>query len=97
MHNWIDRVLTAYRPLYLRGLLMDGQYRLPQPPRQPPVSGKREIHLTPAFKPGRRRVLVATATVAAVSLCTGATLPATDESAVELNRKSATRPGKRQS
>jgi len=25
----IDRVLMAYRPLYLRGLLLDGQYRLP--------------------------------------------------------------------
>ena len=25
----IDRVLMAYRPLYLQGLLLDGQYRLP--------------------------------------------------------------------
>jgi len=24
----LDRVLTAYRPLYLNGLLLDGQYRL---------------------------------------------------------------------
>ena len=27
----IDRVLMAYRPLYLQGLLLDGQYRLPRP------------------------------------------------------------------
>ncbi|MEW9625140.1 hypothetical protein [Rhodanobacter geophilus] len=27
----IDRVLKAYRPLYLQGLLLDGQYRLPSP------------------------------------------------------------------
>lgn len=25
----MDRVLMAYRPLYLHGLLFDGQYRLP--------------------------------------------------------------------
>lgn len=25
----LDRVVTAYRPLYLHGLLLDGQYRLP--------------------------------------------------------------------
>lgn len=25
----IDRVLMAYRPLYLHGLLLDGQYRRP--------------------------------------------------------------------
>jgi hypothetical protein len=28
MSNFLDRVLMAYRPLYLRGLLQDGQYRL---------------------------------------------------------------------
>jgi hypothetical protein len=83
MNNWIDRVLAAYRPLYLRGLLMDGQYRLPQPPKKPPVSGKRKIVLTPAFEWGRRRVLVATATAAAVSLCTSATLSATGGEATE--------------
>ncbi|WP_266158785.1 hypothetical protein [Dyella silvatica] len=42
----IERVLAAYRPLYLRGLLMDGQYRLPAKPEpQPPavpVSAKPE-------------------------------------------------------
>ena len=25
----LDRVLMAYRPLYLHGLLLDGRYRLP--------------------------------------------------------------------
>jgi hypothetical protein len=25
----IGKILMAYRPMYLRGLLMDGQYRLP--------------------------------------------------------------------
>jgi hypothetical protein len=29
MNPILHRVLMAYRPLYLRGLLMDGQYRLP--------------------------------------------------------------------
>lgn len=29
MHLNLQRVLMAYRPLYLRGLLLDGQYRLP--------------------------------------------------------------------
>ncbi|GLQ45205.1 hypothetical protein GCM10007862_02560 [Dyella lipolytica] len=60
MNNVIDRVLAAYRPLYLRGLLMDGQYRLPKPPQAPPTKGSKAIHLTPAFKSGPRRVLVTT-------------------------------------
>lgn len=42
----IERVLAAYRPLYLRGLLMDGQYRLPAKPESlppaTPVSAKPE-------------------------------------------------------
>jgi hypothetical protein len=88
MSNWIDRVLTAYRPLYLRGLLMDGQYRLPQAPIKPPVSGKRKIHLMPAFEPGRRRVLVATATAAAVSLCAGSAISTTSESAADAGARS---------
>ena len=29
MNSILERVLTAYRPLRLRGLLMDGQYRWP--------------------------------------------------------------------
>lgn len=34
MSQLIDRILMAYRPLYLRGLLMDGQYRLPAAPEK---------------------------------------------------------------
>ena len=30
----LDRIVMAYRPLYLQGLLRDGQYRLPQAARQ---------------------------------------------------------------
>lgn len=83
MNNLINRILAAYRPLYMRGLLMDGQYRLPKTQEKPPVSGSRIIHLTPAFKPGRRRVLVATATAAAVGLCARSTLSVTAESAAK--------------
>jgi hypothetical protein len=79
MSNWIDKVLTAYRPLYLRGLLMDGQYRLPEAAKKPPTSGKRLIPLQPAFEPDRRRVLVATATAAVAGLCTRSALTPADE------------------
>lgn len=34
----MGKILMAYRPLYLRGLLMDGQYRLPVDPPPPPSS-----------------------------------------------------------
>jgi hypothetical protein len=68
MSNFIDRVLTAYRPLYLRGLLMDGQYRLPATEEKKPEKGNRVVQLTPAFDPGRKRVLVMPAT-ASTSLC----------------------------
>ena len=37
----IGKILMAYRPLYLRGLLMDGQYRLPASTPEP-VAGKKE-------------------------------------------------------
>ncbi|WNL46220.1 hypothetical protein RKE25_00895 [Dyella sp. BiH032] len=36
MGSLMNRVLMAYRPLYLRGLLMDGQYRLLPSPEPPP-------------------------------------------------------------
>ena len=39
----IDRVLMAYRPLYLQGLLLDGQYRLPQATR-PKDAHQRPVH-----------------------------------------------------
>ena len=37
----IGKILMAYRPLYMRGLLMDGQYTLPAT-KQESVAGKRE-------------------------------------------------------
>ena len=41
----IDRVLMAYRPLYLQGLLRDGQYRLPASPAQKPAARRRRMLL----------------------------------------------------
>lgn len=40
MHPILQRTLMAYRPLCLRGLLMDGQYRWPKPD-QPASPAKR--------------------------------------------------------
>lgn len=57
MKNMINRILMSYRPLYMRGLLMDGQYKPAITPRKPPVKGSKVIHLVPAFGPRRRRVL----------------------------------------
>ncbi|WP_333679574.1 hypothetical protein [Dyella sp.] len=60
-NRFIDRVLAAYRPMYLRGLLMDGQYCLPVPQEKQekkPEKGDRIVQLTPAFDPQRKRVLV---------------------------------------
>jgi hypothetical protein len=37
----IGKILMAYRPLYLRGLLMDGQYRLPAALAPAPQAGKK--------------------------------------------------------
>ena len=34
----LGRILMAYRPLYLRGLLMDGQYNLPARPAPDPAA-----------------------------------------------------------
>jgi hypothetical protein len=41
MHVTLQRVLMAYRPLYLNGLLRDGQYQLPKadPDRPAPSAG----------------------------------------------------------
>ncbi|MDO1529384.1 hypothetical protein QMK61_11145 [Fulvimonas sp. R45] len=42
MRPALNRALMAYRPLYLNGLLLDGQYRLPKPaatPARPPRRG----------------------------------------------------------
>ncbi|QAU24603.1 hypothetical protein EO087_11890 [Dyella sp. M7H15-1] len=63
--NFIDRLLAAYRPMYLRGQLMDGQYRLPASQEKKPEKGDRVIELTPAFNLGRKRVLVTSATASA--------------------------------
>ncbi|RUL75321.1 hypothetical protein [Dyella choica] len=58
MNNFIDRVLAAYRPMYLRGLLMDGQYRPPARQEEKPQKGDRVVQVTPAFEPERKRVLL---------------------------------------
>ncbi|WP_199097883.1 hypothetical protein [Dyella sp. ASV21] len=36
----LGKILMAYRPLYLRGLLMDGQYRVPAQPAPMPAPAK---------------------------------------------------------
>lgn len=74
MSNFIDRILTAYRPMYLRGLLMDGQYRLPVTQEKKPEKGNRVVELTPAFDPKRKRVL---ATPSPAPACMR--MPSTDE------------------
>jgi hypothetical protein len=70
MSQLIDRILMAYRPLYLRGLLMDSQYRLPAVPEKKPEKGNRVVQLTPAFEPQRKRVLLTPATTASRNTCT---------------------------
>lgn len=54
MQTLMNRVLMAYRPLQLRGLLLDGQYKLPaaQPAADP----------APAASRPRRHVLLAALT-----------------------------------
>jgi hypothetical protein len=74
MSHFIDRVLAAYRPLYLRGLLMDGQYRLPARQEKKPEKGNRVVQLTPAFEPERKRTLVMPAAVSS-----HLRMPSTDE------------------
>jgi len=49
----LDRIVMAYRPLYLHGLLLDGQYRRPQAARQ------EDAHERPVHR--RRFTLVALA------------------------------------
>jgi hypothetical protein len=57
MRPALHRVLAAYRPLYLNGLLRDGQYRLPKPADIGPAG-----HAAPA-RPPRRGLLVALASL----------------------------------
>lgn len=49
MNPLLQRVAKAYRPLQLRGLLLDGQYRLPsERPREPAsttATGRRRFSL----------------------------------------------------
>ncbi|MEW9571613.1 hypothetical protein ABQJ54_07610 [Rhodanobacter sp. Si-c] len=42
----IDRVLMAYRPLYLQGLLINGQYRLPATTARKHAAKRQDILLT---------------------------------------------------
>ena len=72
MSDIFNRLLMAYRPLYMRGLLMDGQYRLPERKQEVPPRGSKVITLIPAFAPRRQRVRVVTAP-AAVAVCVPAT------------------------
>ncbi len=51
----LDRVLLAYRPLYLHGLLLDGQYRLPR--AAAPSQGARRRRMLLAALTGLRHVL----------------------------------------
>ncbi|KRF00582.1 hypothetical protein ASG87_12905 [Frateuria sp. Soil773] len=51
MKSPTNRVLMAYRPLHLRGLLLDGQYRLPPAPAADPAK--------PVTPPPRRLLLAA--------------------------------------
>ncbi|WP_109124672.1 hypothetical protein [Dyella sp. C11] len=39
----LGKILMAYRPLYLRGLLMDGQYRLPVSEPKPAQGTKEKV------------------------------------------------------
>ncbi|MFC4765487.1 hypothetical protein [Dyella koreensis] len=70
MSDFLQRVLQGYRPLYLRGLLMDGQYRLPV---SPPVETRPRGKPVPATRPPRLQTI---ATVAMTGLCAGATIAA---------------------
>ncbi|OOG53273.1 hypothetical protein [Rhodanobacter sp. C03] len=56
MNPILQRALMAYRPLHLRGLLMDGQYRWPAAD----ASNERP-ESAPAGQPRRRMLLVALA------------------------------------
>jgi hypothetical protein len=49
MNKLLQRTVMAYRPLYLHGLLLDGQYRLPRadpPPADPARQPRRTLLAT---------------------------------------------------
>jgi hypothetical protein len=58
MHPAIHRVLAAYRPLYLNGLLKDGHYRLPAASAATASAAARPrmllVALLPSARPHRR-------------------------------------------
>lgn len=56
MHPLLQRTLMAYRPLYLNGLLLDGQYKLP---RSDPTDGPAGA---PSLSRSRQRILLAALT-----------------------------------
>jgi hypothetical protein len=67
--NFVNRLLAAYRPMYLRGLLMDGNYRLPAAQEEKKSDkGNRVVQLAPAFEPQRKRVLVIPAAASALHM-----------------------------
>jgi hypothetical protein len=68
MDNFVNRILAAYRPLYLRGLMMDGQYRLPAEQVDKPQKGNRAVQPAPAFDPRRKHAPMRPA-AAPASLC----------------------------
>lgn len=45
MKPFLHRVLMAYRPLYLHGLLVDGQYRRPPPACDAAVASPSRLRL----------------------------------------------------
>ena len=65
MNHLIHRALQAYRPLYQRGQLLDGQYRLPLVP----LDGEGvDSEATANLSRPRRRILIAALAAAAVGL-----------------------------
>jgi len=56
MHPLLQRTLMAYRPLYLNGLLLDGQYKLPKADPTDGAAG------SPCPPRPRRRILLAALT-----------------------------------
>ncbi|CAM5436283.1 hypothetical protein [Rhodanobacter lindaniclasticus] len=46
MNKILQRTVKAYRPLYLHGLLLDGQYRLPKADPSPAVGAARPTRRT---------------------------------------------------
>lgn len=60
MNHWIDRIIALYRPLYQRGLLMDGQCHQPATPQTPRMPGRKIRRNALVYRSAhRRRLLVA--------------------------------------